>query len=78
MQDDALLGNLTPRETLHYALRLRVPDSKLDQQQRDQRVNDLLSELNLNKVADTRVRLLINHPLLSFFFPSKDLLLELI
>eukprot|EP01096_Ripella_sp_DP13-Kostka_P011308 TRINITY_DN4539_c2_g1_i1.p1 TRINITY_DN4539_c2_g1~~TRINITY_DN4539_c2_g1_i1.p1 ORF type:complete len:634 (+),score=226.16 TRINITY_DN4539_c2_g1_i1:66-1967(+) len=55
MQDDALLGNLTPRETLHYALRLRVPDSKLDQHQRDQRVNDLLSELNLNKVADTRV-----------------------
>ncbi len=65
MQDDALLANLTPRETLHYALRLRVPDSKLDQTQRDRRVSELLSELNLNKVADTRVCFLLHQTIRS-------------
>jgi ABC-type multidrug transport system ATPase subunit len=55
MQDDALLANLTVRETLLFTLALRVPDKVMNAEQRHQRVQSVLADLNLLNVADSRV-----------------------
>ena len=55
MQDDALIGNLTVEETLHYTLQLRVPNSEVSKKQRELLVSSLLADLNLTKVKKSRV-----------------------
>lgn len=55
MQDDTLLGNLTVEETLRYTLDLRVPPSHMTKSQRQIRVENLITDLNLSKVRNTKV-----------------------
>ena len=50
MQDDILYDSFTPREALTFAARLKLPFSIEEQ---DKRVEQLLSELSLQNVADT-------------------------
>ncbi|KAL6044325.1 putative ATP-dependent permease ADP1 [Balamuthia mandrillaris] len=54
MQDDTLLPNLTPRELLRYAARLRLPAS-MSNKEKDQRVETVIEELGLQKCANTQV-----------------------
>jgi ABC-type lipoprotein export system ATPase subunit len=54
MQDDALLGNLTPREMLRYAARLRLPRNS-SRNEINARVEEIIAQLGLNKCANTRV-----------------------
>mmetsp|Transcript_122752 Transcript_122752/g.392380 ORF Transcript_122752/g.392380 Transcript_122752/m.392380 type:complete len:481 (-) Transcript_122752:792-2234(-) len=53
MQDDALLGTMTPREILHFAARLRLGTSPGSS--RNELIEDLLLSLGLIKCADTMV-----------------------
>jgi len=53
-QEDILLAALTPRETLQYTARLRLPSSMSTQQKFD-RVEEVLKQLALVGCADTRV-----------------------
>ncbi|MBN3298478.1 ABCG8 protein, partial [Amia calva] len=53
-QDDRLLPHLTVRETLDFVAKLRLP-THFSQQQRDQRVEDVIAELRLRQCANTRV-----------------------
>lgn len=53
-QDDALPGFYTVRETLQFYADLKLPSSVTKEQKR-QRVNSVLEELGLEKVADSRV-----------------------
>uniref|UniRef100_A0A672JSU7 ATP-binding cassette sub-family G member 8 n=1 Tax=Salarias fasciatus TaxID=181472 RepID=A0A672JSU7_SALFA len=53
-QDDRLLPHLTVRETLSFVAKLRLP-THFTQQQRDQRVDDVIAELRLRQCANTRV-----------------------
>ncbi|XP_008426942.1 ATP-binding cassette sub-family G member 8 [Poecilia reticulata] len=53
-QDDRLLPHLTVRETLCFVAKLRLP-SHFSQDQRDQRVDDVIAELRLRQCAHTRV-----------------------
>lgn len=53
MQDDTLIGNLTVRETLRYAFKLRVPERNAEK--REKRIETMIDDLNLRKVADSRV-----------------------
>ncbi|KAG2387158.1 hypothetical protein C9374_001490 [Naegleria lovaniensis] len=55
-QDDVLLPNLTVRETLRYAALLRL-DSSLPNSSKMERVDVIMQELGLSKVADTIVGL---------------------
>ncbi|TPX31827.1 hypothetical protein SmJEL517_g04890 [Synchytrium microbalum] len=54
-QDDVFLSQLTVRETLMYALRLRVSDSLQHHAERVANVESIIRKLNLTKVADTRI-----------------------
>ncbi|XP_016313295.1 ATP-binding cassette sub-family G member 8-like isoform X2 [Sinocyclocheilus anshuiensis] len=53
-QDDRLLPHLTVRETLAFVAKLRLP-AHFTQEQRDQRVDDVIAELRLRQCAHTRV-----------------------
>mmetsp|Transcript_6936 Transcript_6936/g.12326 ORF Transcript_6936/g.12326 Transcript_6936/m.12326 type:complete len:605 (-) Transcript_6936:60-1874(-) len=53
-QEDVYLPGLTPRETLLFAAELRLP-RKWTAQQRSQRVDTVLTLLNLQSCADTKV-----------------------
>ncbi|XP_028323896.1 ATP-binding cassette sub-family G member 8 [Gouania willdenowi] len=53
-QDDRLLPHLTVRETLSFVAKLRLP-TRFTQEQRDQRVDDVIAELRLRQCANTRV-----------------------
>lgn len=53
-QDNShLIGVLTVRESLNYSLKLKKP--RMSQQERDARVNEVLSNLGLNACQDTQV-----------------------
>ena len=54
MQDDALLPHLTVKETLTFAYRLRNGSRKDGVESAT--VNQLLRDLNLTHISDTRVR----------------------
>lgn len=54
MQEDTLLGNLTPRELLTYSALLRLPRS-VPKREKLERVEKVLAQLNLVRCADTRV-----------------------
>lgn len=51
------MGTLTVRENLRFSAALRLPTS-VPQSEKEARVNHLIKELGLTKVADSKVRLL--------------------
>ena len=53
VQDDVVFGSLTVKENITFAANLRLKSSTT--KQKEEIVRDLLSELNLDKCADTRV-----------------------
>lgn len=53
-QEDVVMGTLTVRENLHFSAALRLPNS-VPQSNKEARVNHLIKELGLTKVADTKV-----------------------
>ncbi|KAL2098049.1 hypothetical protein ACEWY4_007256 [Coilia grayii] len=54
VQDDVVMGTLTVRENLRFSAALRLPSS-VSQKEKEVRVNHLIEELGLSKVADSRV-----------------------
>ncbi|TSK22500.1 ATP-binding cassette sub-family G member 2 [Bagarius yarrelli] len=54
VQDDVVMGTLTVRENLNFSAALRL-SSSVKQKEKKARVNRLISELGLTKVADRRV-----------------------
>jgi ATP-binding cassette subfamily G (WHITE) protein 2 len=54
MQDDILLGTLTPKETLSFAAAIKLP-KKIGKNERNSKVDDLLDELGLLRCQKTRV-----------------------
>ncbi|XP_041641714.1 broad substrate specificity ATP-binding cassette transporter ABCG2d [Cheilinus undulatus] len=54
VQDDVVMGTLTVRENLRFSAALRLPSS-VPQSEKEARVNHLIKELGLTKVADCKV-----------------------
>ncbi|XP_073456941.1 broad substrate specificity ATP-binding cassette transporter ABCG2 isoform X1 [Aquarana catesbeiana] len=54
VQDDVVMGTLTVRENLQFSAALRLPRS-LKQKEKDERINQIIRELGLTKVADAKV-----------------------
>ena len=54
MQDDVVMGTLTVRENLRFSAALRLPMS-VSQKEKEKKVQQLIEELGLTKVADSRV-----------------------
>uniref|UniRef100_A0A8C6M8M5 ATP binding cassette subfamily G member 2 (JR blood group) n=1 Tax=Nothobranchius furzeri TaxID=105023 RepID=A0A8C6M8M5_NOTFU len=54
VQDDVVMGTLTVRQNLSFSAALRLPSS-VPQKEKEARVNHLLKELGLTKVADSKV-----------------------
>ncbi|KAG7497738.1 hypothetical protein JOB18_043164 [Solea senegalensis] len=54
VQDDVVMGTLTVRENFSFSAALRLPSS-ISPQERGQKVNKLIEELGLTRVADSRV-----------------------
>uniref|UniRef100_A0AAZ3R3Q3 ABC transporter domain-containing protein n=1 Tax=Oncorhynchus tshawytscha TaxID=74940 RepID=A0AAZ3R3Q3_ONCTS len=53
-QDDVVMGTLTVRENFRFSAALRLPSS-VSQKEKEDKVNRLITELGLTKVADSRV-----------------------
>ncbi|NXC73059.1 ABCG2 protein, partial [Anhinga anhinga] len=54
VQDDVVMGTLTVRENLKFSAALRLPKS-VKEQEKNERVNRIINELGLSKVADSKV-----------------------
>ncbi|KAM5191265.1 broad substrate specificity ATP-binding cassette transporter ABCG2 [Mantella aurantiaca] len=54
VQDDVVMGTLTVRENLQFSAALRLPRS-LKQKDKDERIDQIIKELGLTKVADAKV-----------------------
>ncbi|XP_051802221.1 broad substrate specificity ATP-binding cassette transporter ABCG2d [Acanthochromis polyacanthus] len=54
VQDDVVMGSLTVRQNLRFSAALRLPES-VPQREKEARVNHLITELGLTKVADSKV-----------------------
>ncbi|XP_055014644.1 broad substrate specificity ATP-binding cassette transporter ABCG2d isoform X1 [Boleophthalmus pectinirostris] len=54
VQDDVVMGTLTVKENLRFSAALRLPTS-VPQSEKETRINLLIKELGLTKVADTTV-----------------------
>ncbi|XP_061848297.1 broad substrate specificity ATP-binding cassette transporter ABCG2 isoform X2 [Colius striatus] len=54
VQDDVVMGTLTVRENLKFSAALRLPKS-VTEQEKNERVNQIIKELGLSKVADSKV-----------------------
>ncbi|XP_034168024.2 broad substrate specificity ATP-binding cassette transporter ABCG2 [Pangasianodon hypophthalmus] len=54
VQDDVVMGTLTVRENLRFSAALRLPMS-ISQKEKEEKVERLIDELGLTKVADSRV-----------------------
>ncbi|NXY54276.1 ABCG2 protein, partial [Callaeas wilsoni] len=54
VQDDVVMGTLTVRENLKFSAALRLPKS-VKEQEKNKRVNQIIKELGLSKVADSKV-----------------------
>ncbi|XP_066548882.1 broad substrate specificity ATP-binding cassette transporter ABCG2-like isoform X2 [Amia ocellicauda] len=54
VQDDVVMGNLTVRENLLFSAALRLPTS-ISFKDKEERVANVISELGLTRVADSRV-----------------------
>ncbi|XP_054028621.1 broad substrate specificity ATP-binding cassette transporter ABCG2 isoform X2 [Dryobates pubescens] len=54
VQDDVVMGTLTVRENLKFSAALRLPKS-VREKEKNERVNQIIRELGLSKVADSKV-----------------------
>ncbi|XP_053199624.1 broad substrate specificity ATP-binding cassette transporter ABCG2-like [Scomber japonicus] len=54
VQDDVVMGTLTVRENFSFSAALRLPTS-VSQEVKEQKVNKLIQELGLGRVADSKV-----------------------
>lgn len=54
VQDDVVMGTLTVRENFRFSAALRLPSS-ISQEEKEHKVNKLIQELGLSRVADSRV-----------------------
>ncbi|XP_029453857.1 ATP-binding cassette sub-family G member 2 isoform X2 [Rhinatrema bivittatum] len=54
VQDDVVMGTLTVRENLQFSAALRLPMT-VRQKEKDVRINQVIKELGLTKVADSKV-----------------------
>ncbi|XP_065544847.1 broad substrate specificity ATP-binding cassette transporter ABCG2 isoform X2 [Lathamus discolor] len=54
VQDDVVMGTLTVRENLKFSAALRLPKS-VKECEKNERVNQIINELGLSKVADSKV-----------------------
>ncbi|KAM9335198.1 broad substrate specificity ATP-binding cassette transporter ABCG2-like [Symphorus nematophorus] len=54
VQDDVVMGTLTVRENFSFSAALRLPAS-VSQDEKEQKVNKLIQELGLGRVADSKV-----------------------
>ncbi|NXT18424.1 ABCG2 protein, partial [Syrrhaptes paradoxus] len=54
VQDDVVMGTLTVRENLKFSAALRLPKT-VKEQEKNERVNQIIKELGLSKVADSKV-----------------------
>ncbi|XP_074849743.1 broad substrate specificity ATP-binding cassette transporter ABCG2-like [Carettochelys insculpta] len=54
VQDDVVMGTLTVRENFEFSAALRLP-STVHEQEKKERVNQIIRELGLDKVADSKV-----------------------
>ncbi|XP_072858078.1 broad substrate specificity ATP-binding cassette transporter ABCG2 [Pogona vitticeps] len=54
VQDDVVMGTLTVRENFQFSAALRLP-STVKQKEKDERINQIINELGLTKVADSKV-----------------------
>ncbi|KAF4805017.1 ATP-binding cassette sub-family G member 2 [Turdus rufiventris] len=54
VQDDVVMGTLTVRENLQFSAALRLPKS-VKEKEKNERVNQVIKELGLSKVADSKV-----------------------
>ncbi|NXX75296.1 ABCG2 protein, partial [Urocolius indicus] len=54
VQDDVVMGTLSVRENLTFSAALRLPKS-VTEQEKNERVNQIINELGLSKVADSKV-----------------------
>ncbi|XP_036407127.1 broad substrate specificity ATP-binding cassette transporter ABCG2 [Megalops cyprinoides] len=54
VQDDVVMGTLTVRENFRFSAALRLPTS-VSEQEKEERVNQLIKQLGLTKVADAKV-----------------------
>uniref|UniRef100_A0A7N8XFN1 Broad substrate specificity ATP-binding cassette transporter ABCG2-like n=1 Tax=Mastacembelus armatus TaxID=205130 RepID=A0A7N8XFN1_9TELE len=54
VQDDVVMGTLTVRENFSFSAALRLP-STVSQQEKEEKINRLIQELGLTRVADSRV-----------------------
>ncbi|XP_062902986.1 broad substrate specificity ATP-binding cassette transporter ABCG2 [Mobula hypostoma] len=54
VQDDVVMGTLTVRENLQFSAALRLPTS-IRNREKNERINQIIKELGLSKVADTKV-----------------------
>ncbi|KAJ3585401.1 hypothetical protein NHX12_014120 [Muraenolepis orangiensis] len=54
VQDDVVMGTLTVRENFRFSAALRLPTS-VSQQEKEQQVEQLIQQLGLTKVADSKV-----------------------
>ncbi|XP_069028317.1 broad substrate specificity ATP-binding cassette transporter ABCG2-like [Embiotoca jacksoni] len=54
VQDDVVMGTLTVRENFSFSAALRLP-STVTQEEKERKVNKLIGELGLGRVADSRV-----------------------
>ncbi|NWR48535.1 ABCG2 protein, partial [Regulus satrapa] len=54
VQDDVVMGTLTVRENLKFSAALRLPKS-VKEKEKNQRVDQIINELGLSKVADSKV-----------------------
>uniref|UniRef100_A0A3Q1FYX0 ABC-type xenobiotic transporter n=1 Tax=Acanthochromis polyacanthus TaxID=80966 RepID=A0A3Q1FYX0_9TELE len=72
VQDDVVMGSLTVRQNLRFSAALRLPES-VPQREKEARVNHLITELGLTKVADSKklkitLMLYLDHILLIHLF----------
>ncbi|KAJ3203760.1 ATP-binding cassette sub- G member 2 [Dinochytrium kinnereticum] len=54
-QDDVLYSQITVRETLRYAARLRLPSAEFSVTDKNSRADEILKSLRLGKAADTPI-----------------------
>ncbi|XP_037686157.1 broad substrate specificity ATP-binding cassette transporter ABCG2-like [Choloepus didactylus] len=54
VQDDVVMGTLTVRENLQFSAALRLPTTMMNHE-KNERINKLIQELGLDKVADSKV-----------------------
>ncbi|XP_012502700.1 PREDICTED: ATP-binding cassette sub-family G member 2 [Propithecus coquereli] len=54
VQDDIVMGTLTVRENLQFSAALRLPTT-MPNHEKNERINKVIQELGLNKVADSKV-----------------------